>query len=150
MSRLRSLCIASLAVALLMPGPAAAEEASWSSVSVPVAAEAAPRPTAEPKDLIRCEGSAPQQPLCAGSFVLTGDFFINVAVATNFRGAITIRGETATGSVTIFCDQVFAPLDCAYEHAGVFIEGQLFTLTGVVTGMGNAIPSSAYWRIRVY
>ena len=150
MPRLRTLCIAVTAFVLLVPTPVAAHEAS-SSVAVPVlSAEAAARPTAEPKDLIYCEGFAPQQSLCTGSFVLVNNFSINVAVATNFRGAITIRGETATGSVTIFCDQVFAPLDCAYEHAGVFIEGQLFTLTGVVTGMGNAIPSSAYWRIRVY
>ena len=107
------------------------------------------QPAEAREDRIYCDGRAPVDPACAGAFVLTGNFDIVVAVEYWFFGHMVIRGETATGSVTVWCEQTFAALDCDVEHEGQFVEGQTFTLTGLVPGMSRSVPGTAYWRIRV-
>ena len=143
--RLKMLCGLVFAALLFGVSPAQAQE----GVSIPVQVGAGSTAQPQAADKVYCDGYAPVDATCRGSMVLTGNFDIVVAVANTFRGMMWIRGETGTGSVTIVCEQLFAPLYCEYEHAGFFMEGQTFTLTGVVPGMGYSIPSTAYWRIRI-
>ncbi|HVE92953.1 MAG TPA: hypothetical protein VNE62_11750 [Actinomycetota bacterium] len=131
-----------LVVALVLPllvQPAAASEDS-DLVSVPSPVRVASGSTGGPEPVEPCEGDTPGA--CVRSFVVTGNFNIYVAAATNYFGYVVVRGDTPTGSVAIDCEQTFAELQCVYEHAGFFMEGQVFTMKVVSPGLG-------YWRVRV-
>ena len=140
--RRSSLLVLFALMALILPANASAHEGHSRTVGSLVATQTIVQEAPPGRDKIYCDGYAPLQALCTGSFVLSRDFDIVVAVANTFWGAIHIRGDTATGSVTIYCEQMTAPLDCWWRHDGFFMEGQVFTLRGIVTGFG-------YWRIRV-
>jgi len=132
-----------LLIALPVTGAAAAESEvgeGLTAQSVPVVVDRAAG-GAEESD-VNCSGFAPEQMLCTGSFVLTRSFDILIRFSFTYYGTLELRGQTATGSVTVFCDMVFTgpPTPCSYSHEGIFIEGQTFTLTSAATGFG-------YWEV---
>lgn len=90
-----------------------------------------------------CRGIAPVQPTCTTSFVASS---AGVQVS-HFRtvGKLVIQITSSTGSWKITCGDVPSPLtpDCQDNITGGFFKGQLLTVKGTSSGVGE-------YRIEAY
>jgi hypothetical protein len=82
---------------------------------------------------------------CAGSFTVTGNFGIYYGYQAGFYGYLHIKGETATYSVEIFCDnlmKVTPPSQCEVTKIGDLYLDQTFTWRALA-------PAFGYWVVEV-
>lgn len=110
-------------------------------VRVPVAGGA----EAEVAGAFSCAGTAPQQSLCTGTFVVPDRdvFSIKFTFSFTYFGTLEAKWQTATGETTVLCDMIFTgpPAPCSkVSDTGFYEAGQTATFTSVASGFG-------YWAV---